>query len=63
MKKKRVFHAAELFDDKVLIAGGVGTKADVEIFGIKRNECTERPPYCYIVVQVWQQFVVMIVCF
>ena len=47
MKKKRAFHAAELFDDKVLIAGGVGTKADVEIFDITRNECVEMPPLLY----------------
>ena len=44
MKKKRAFHGAELFDDKVLIAGGVNTRADVEIFDITRNECVEMPP-------------------
>ena len=47
MKKKRAFHAAELFDDKVLIAGGIDTKADVEIFDITRNECVEMPPLLY----------------
>ena len=47
MKKKRAFHAAELFDDKVLIAGGVGAGADVEIFDITRNECVEMPPLLY----------------
>ena len=47
MKKKRAFHAAELFDDKVLIAGGVGTEADVEVFDITRNECVEMPPLLY----------------
>ena len=47
MKKKRAFHAVELFDDKVLIAGGIGTKADVEIFDITRNECVEMPPLAY----------------
>ena len=47
MKKKRAFHAAELFDDKVLIAGGVGTVADVEIFDITRNECVEMPSLLY----------------
>ena len=47
MKKKRAFHGAELFDDKVLIAGGVGTEADVEIFDITRNECVEMPPLLY----------------
>ena len=39
MKKKRVLHGAELFDDKVLIAGGKGTETDVEIFNITRNKC------------------------
>ena len=43
MKKKRVFHGVELFDDKVLIAGGFGTETDVEIFDIARNECVEMP--------------------
>ena len=47
MKKKRAFHGAELFDDKVLIAGGVDTEADVEIFDITRNECVEMPPLLY----------------
>ena len=44
MKKKRVFHGVELFDDKVLIAGGVGAETDVEVFDIARNECVEMPP-------------------
>ena len=44
MKKKRVFHGVELFDDKVLIAGGDGAETDVEIFDIARNECVEMPP-------------------
>ena len=47
MKKKRVFHGAELFDDKVLIVGGKGTEADVEIFDVTRNECVEMPPLLY----------------
>ena len=47
MKKERAFHAAELFDDKVLIAGGIGWEADVEIFDITRNECVEMPPLLY----------------
>ena len=47
MKKKRVLHGAELFDDKVLIAGGKGTEADVEMFDITRNECVEMPPLLY----------------
>ena len=47
MKKKRAFHGVELFDDKVLIAGGVDTEADVEIFHITRNECVEMPPLLY----------------
>ena len=47
MKKKRAFHAAELFDDNVLIAGGVGAEADVEIFDITRNKCVEMPPLLY----------------
>ena len=47
MKKNRAFHGAELFDDKVLIAGGVDTKADVEIFDITKNECVEMPPLLY----------------
>jgi hypothetical protein len=34
----------ELFDDKVLIAGGDGAETDVEIFDIARNECVEMPP-------------------
>jgi hypothetical protein len=44
MKKKRAFHAVELFDDKVLIVGGDGAETDVEIFDIARNECVEMPP-------------------
>ena len=44
MKKKRAFHGVELFDDKVLIAGGDGAETDVEIFDIARNECVEMPP-------------------
>ena len=47
MKKKRMLHEAELFDDKVLIAGGKGTEADVEMFDITRNECVEMPPLLY----------------
>ena len=47
MKKKRVLHGAELFDDKVLIAGGIRTEADVEMFDITRNECVEMPPLLY----------------
>ena len=47
MKKERAFHGVELFDDKVLIAGGVGAEADVEIFDITRNECVEMPPLLY----------------
>ena len=44
MKTKRAFHGAELFGSKVLIAGGVGAEADVEVFDITRNECAEMPP-------------------
>jgi hypothetical protein len=44
IKKKRAFHGVELFDDKVLIAGGDGAETDVEIFDIARNECVEMPP-------------------
>ena len=44
MKKKRAVHGVELFDDKVLIAGGDGAETDVEIFDIARNECVEMPP-------------------
>ena len=44
MKKKRAVHGAELFGDNVLIAGGEGAEADVEIFDITRNECVEMPP-------------------
>ena len=47
MKKKRALHGAELFDDKVLIAGGGDTEADVEMFDITRNECVEMPPLLY----------------
>ncbi|CAB4034089.1 E3 ubiquitin- ligase NRDP1 [Paramuricea clavata] len=44
MKKKRALHGVELFDDKVLIAGGEDAETDVEIFNIARNECVEMPP-------------------
>ena len=44
MKKKRAYHGVELFDDKILIAGGDGAETDVEIFDIARNECVEMPP-------------------
>jgi hypothetical protein len=44
MKKKRALHGVELFDDKLLIAGGIGAETDVEIFDIARNECVEMPP-------------------
>ncbi|CAB4043895.1 E3 ubiquitin- ligase NRDP1 [Paramuricea clavata] len=44
MKKKRAFHGVEFFNDKVLIAGGVGAETDVEIFDIARNECVQMPP-------------------
>ncbi|CAB4034657.1 kelch 18 [Paramuricea clavata] len=44
MKKKRAYHGVELFDEKVLIAGGAGAETDVEIFDIARNECVEMPP-------------------
>jgi hypothetical protein len=44
MKKKRVAHGVEIFNDKVLIAGGKGAETDVEIFDITRNECVEMPP-------------------
>ncbi|XP_028403185.1 kelch domain-containing protein 8A-like isoform X1 [Dendronephthya gigantea] len=47
MKKKRAYHGVELFDDKVLIAGGngcIGAQSDVELFDITRNECVEMPP-------------------
>ena len=44
MKKKRVGHGVELFDDKVLIAGGEDAETDVEIFDIARNECVEMAP-------------------
>ena len=47
MKKKRVLHGAELFEDKVLIAGGRGTEADVQMFDITRNECVKMPPLLY----------------
>jgi hypothetical protein len=43
MKKKRAFHGVELFDDKVLIAGGDGAETNVEIFDITRNECSQMP--------------------
>ena len=38
MKKKRMFHGVELFNDMVLIAGGQGAESDVEVFDIERNE-------------------------
>jgi hypothetical protein len=44
MKKERTCHGVEVFDDKVLIAGGQGAETDVEIFDITRNECVEMPP-------------------
>ena len=44
MKKKRAFHGVEIFNDKVLIAGGKEAETDVEIFDITRNECVEMPP-------------------
>ena len=44
MKKKRALHGVEMFDDKVLIASGIGAETDVEIFDIARNECVEMPP-------------------
>jgi hypothetical protein len=44
MKNKRVFHGVQLFDDRVVIAGGDGAETDVEIFDIARNECVEMPP-------------------
>jgi hypothetical protein len=44
MKRERIFHGVEIFDDKVLIAGGQGAETDVEIFDITRNECVEMPP-------------------
>jgi hypothetical protein len=44
MKKKRASHGVQLFDDKVLITGGIGAETDVEIFDIARNECVEMPP-------------------
>ena len=47
MKKERAGHGAELFDDKVLIAGGGDTEADVEMFDVTRNECVEMPPLLY----------------
>ena len=47
MKKERSGHGAELFDDKVLIAGGRDTEADVEMFDITKNECVEMPPLLY----------------
>ena len=47
MKKERAGHGAELFEDKVLIAGGEDTEVDVEIFDITRNECVEMPPLLY----------------
>ena len=47
MKKTRVGHGAELFDDKVLIAGGKAGEADAEMFDITRNECVKLPPLLY----------------
>jgi hypothetical protein len=44
MKKERVAHGVEIFDDKVLIAGGKEAETDVEIFDITKNECVEMPP-------------------
>ncbi|XP_028392635.1 E3 ubiquitin-protein ligase NRDP1-like [Dendronephthya gigantea] len=48
MKKKRALHKVQLFDNKVLIAGGVnddkGTESSVEIFDITRNKCIGMPP-------------------
>ncbi|XP_028406545.1 kelch-like protein 5 [Dendronephthya gigantea] len=44
MRKKRCAHGVEIFYDKVLIAGGIRAKTDVEIFDIKRNQCVEMPP-------------------
>ncbi len=44
MKRKRFAHGVELFNDKVLIAGGQGAESDVEVFDIRRNECVEMPP-------------------
>ncbi len=44
MKKKRADHGVELFDNKVLIAGGKGAETDVEVFDITTNECVEMPP-------------------
>ena len=43
MKRKRVGHGVELFDNKVLIACGVGAETDVEVFDITKNECVEMP--------------------
>ena len=45
-KKYRFAHGVELFDDKVLIAGGQGGKTDVEIFDIRRNQCIRRRIQC-----------------
>ncbi|XP_028413343.1 kelch-like protein 34 [Dendronephthya gigantea] len=44
MKKFRANHGVELFDDKVLIAGGQRAGTGVEIFDIARSQCTEMPP-------------------
>ena len=44
MKKKRADHGVELFDNKVLIAGGKGAETDVEVFDITTYECVEMPP-------------------
>ena len=47
MKKGRAAHGVELFDYKILIAGGVGTETDVEVFDITKNECVEMPPLLF----------------
>ena len=47
MKRKRVGHGVELFDNKVLIAGGVGAETEVEVFDITKNECVEMPPLLF----------------
>jgi hypothetical protein len=44
MKKRRADHGVELFDNKVLIAGGQEAESDVEVFDTGRNECVEMPP-------------------
>ena len=47
MKKERAFHGVELFDNKVLIAGGVGAETDVDVFDTTKNECVEMPPLLF----------------